>query len=178
MNIFLCGGCKNGKSALAQELAVKLSRGGKRYYVATMIAGDDEDRARILKHIKDRDGLGFQTLEIGRDIADCLAADAADATFLIDSVTALLANEMFHDNQVDNAALERCREELLQVLAHSANTVIVSDYLFSDAVRFDDITEQYRRALGVLHCALANACDTVAELCADTVMIHKGELPQ
>ena len=37
MTIFLSGGAKNGKSTLAQELAVKLSGAGKRYYVATMI---------------------------------------------------------------------------------------------------------------------------------------------
>ena len=34
MNYFLSGGAKNGKSTLAQELAVKLSGAGKRYYVA------------------------------------------------------------------------------------------------------------------------------------------------
>ena len=43
MTIFLSGGAKNGKSTLAQELAVKLSGAGKRYYVATMIPTDEED---------------------------------------------------------------------------------------------------------------------------------------
>lgn len=177
MNIFLCGGCKNGKSSLAQELAVKLSQGGKRYYVATMIAGDGEDRARIQKHRKDRAGMGFETLEIGRGIAACLGEDADKATYLIDSVTALLANEMFQGKRIDNGAVERCTQGLLEVLAHSGNCVIASDYLFSEAVHFDVLTEQYRRALGAIHRTLANACDTVAELCADTVTIHKGELP-
>lgn len=177
MNVFICGGCKNGKSALAQELALKLAQGGKHYYVATMIAGDREDRARIEKHRKDRAGMGFETLEIGRGIAACLGEDADCATYLIDSVTALLANEMFYDNIADSGAFERCRQELLNVLKTAKNTVIVSDYIFSDASRFDALTEQYRQALGALHCSLANACDTVAELCADNVIIHKGELP-
>ncbi|MBR2591131.1 MAG: bifunctional adenosylcobinamide kinase/adenosylcobinamide-phosphate guanylyltransferase [Clostridia bacterium] len=178
MNIFICGGCKNGKSSLAQELAVKLAQGEKHYYVATMIAGDEEDHLRIKRHVKDREGMGFETLEIGRGIAACLTEDAAESTFLIDSVTALLANEMFHDNITDAGALERCTKGLLQVLEHSENCVIVSDYLFADAVRFDALTEQYRCALAALHRTLANVCDTVAELCADTVVIHKGELPQ
>lgn len=47
MTIFLSGGAKNGKSTLAQELVVKLSGAGKRYYVATMIPTDEEDLARI-----------------------------------------------------------------------------------------------------------------------------------
>lgn len=178
MNIFICGGCKNGKSAFAQELAVKLSPHIKRYYVATMIAADAEDRARIKKHIAARDGWGFETLEIGRNIADCLSYGGEDATFLIDSITALLANEMFHDNTVDSDAAQRCTRALLQVLSHAENTVIVSDYLFSDAVPFDALTEQYRRDLAAIHRTLADACETVVELCADTVIIHKGELPE
>lgn len=177
MNIFICGGCKNGKSALAQELAVRLSQDKPRFYVATMIATDEEDRMRIRKHIADRAGLGFETLEIGRGIADCLGENADKATYLIDSVTALLANEMFYDNSVDSGAFERCRQELLNVLKTAKNTVIVSDYIFSDAARFDTLTEQYRQALGALHCSLANACDTVVEMCTENVMMHKGELP-
>ena len=37
MTIFLSGGAKCGKSHYAQDLAVRLSDGEKRYYVATMI---------------------------------------------------------------------------------------------------------------------------------------------
>ena len=40
MTVFVSGGAKNGKSGFAQNLAVKLARGGKRYYVATMIPVD------------------------------------------------------------------------------------------------------------------------------------------
>ena len=39
MTVFISGGCKNGKSSLAQNLAVTLSGSGKRYYVATMARG-------------------------------------------------------------------------------------------------------------------------------------------
>ena len=57
MTVFISGGAKNGKSSLAQELALTLARGGRRYSVATMIPVDDEDRERIRRHIADRDGL-------------------------------------------------------------------------------------------------------------------------
>ena len=36
MTIFLSGGAKNGKSSLAQDLAVRLADGGPRFYVATI----------------------------------------------------------------------------------------------------------------------------------------------
>lgn len=58
MTVFLSGGCKNGKSTLAEQIAVHLSRPGRLYYLATMIPHDEEDRARIARHVESRAGLG------------------------------------------------------------------------------------------------------------------------
>ena len=63
MIVFITGGAKNGKSSYAQELAVRLAAGGKHYYIATMIPVDEEDRERIRRHIADREGMGFETVE-------------------------------------------------------------------------------------------------------------------
>lgn len=103
MNVFISGGCKNGKSMYAQNLAKDMAEQSGRplYYVATMIPADDEDRQRIKRHLAERDGWGFETLEQGRDICGALdnreGGDAVDpkGAFLLDSVTALLSNEMF-----------------------------------------------------------------------------------
>ena len=64
MTYFISGGAKNGKSTLAQELTVALAKGGRLYYVATMISTGAEDDDRIRRHIADRDGMGFETVEI------------------------------------------------------------------------------------------------------------------
>ena len=56
MKVYISGGCKNGKSMLAQNLAKKLAGDAPMYYIATMIPHDKEDNARIAKHIEDRDG--------------------------------------------------------------------------------------------------------------------------
>ena len=95
MTVFISGGAKNGKSSLAQDLAVLLSKGGALYYVATMIPADSEDEDRIRRHIADRDGMGFETVECGRDILSCLTKADKNGTFLLDSATALLMNELF-----------------------------------------------------------------------------------
>ena len=112
MIVFISGGAKNGKSSFAQDLAVRLAQGGKRYYIATMIPCDEEDRQRIRHHIADRDGLGFETLEQGRDIARCLKRADPGGSFLLDSVTALLMNELYPDpstGKLDATAPERCQ---------------------------------------------------------------------
>ena len=180
MTVLLSGGNKNGKSGYAQDIAVKLADGGKLYYVATMIPYDDEDRARVARHIENRAGMGFETLEAGRNIQNIFDAADENGTFLIDSTTALLLNEMYPDShfeQADSEAASRCISGLLEVASRAGNAVFVSDYIYSDAARYDDFTEEYRRSLASIDRALARTCDTVIEVCAGNLIVHKGELP-
>lgn len=177
MTVFISGGCKNGKSSLAQSAALRLSGGKNLYYVATMIPFDGEDRARVARHRADRAGLGFETLELGRSVERCLTLASTGATFLVDSVTALLLNEMYPGEKFDvpdPTAAQRCTDGLLRVAAGAGNAVFVSDYIYSDAARYDGFTERYRRDLASIDRALAAACDTVLEVCAGRAAVRKG----
>ena len=180
MIVFVSGGAKNGKSGFAQDLAVKLAGGGKRYYVATMIPVDQEDHERIRKHVADRDGLGFETIECGADVLSCLQYDTS-GSFLLDSVTALMQNVMFppeKNYEMDLNAAEKCAEDVVHFAKSVANAVIVSDYIYSDAQRYDESTECYRRCLAKIDRLLANISDTVIEVSAGQLIFHKGGLPQ
>ena len=180
MIVFVSGGAKNGKSGFAQDLAVKLAGGGKRYYVATMIPVDQEDHERIRKHVADRDGLGFETIECGADVLSCLQYDT-NGSFLLDSVTALLQNLMFpreRNFEMDLNAAEKCAEDVARFAKSVANAVIVSDYIYSDAQRYDESTECYRRCLAKIDRLLAQVSDTVIEVSAGQLIFHKGGLPQ
>jgi len=176
MIVLITGGAKNGKSSYAQELAVRLSPDGKRYYIATMIPVDEEDRERIRRHIADRDGMGFETLECGRDILSCLASADPDAAFLLDSTTALLMNELFAppDWHVDASAGDRCAAGVLQLAASVRDLVVVSDYIYSDAAVYDEVTELYRSSLAAIDRRLAQTADVVLEVCAGNLIFHKG----
>lgn len=179
MIVFITGGAKNGKSSFAQSLAVKLAAGGRRYYIATMIPVDDEDRERIRRHIADREGLGFETVEQGRNILECLKTCDPGASFLLDSTTALLMNELFlpPDWHLDEQAGARCAEEVARFAQSVKNIVLVSDYIYSDALRYGELTEEYRRGLAYIDRCLAAACDTVAEVSFGGRLIYKGEIP-
>lgn len=167
MNIFVSGGCKNGKSMFAQMQARDMAREqGKLYYVATMIPRDGEDRERIRRHIADREGWGFQTIEKGMDIVSALD-DSIDrnGVFLLDSVTALLSNEMFGaDGSYNPEAGDKVGSELEEFAKLTGNTIFVSDYIYSDARIFDDYTENYRRALAGTDRRLAAVCDLTVEV--------------
>lgn len=177
MIVFITGGAKNGKSSLAQRLAVELAKGGPHYYIATMIPVDEEDRERIRRHVADREGLGFETVECGRDILSCLSNVDKSGSFLLDSATALLMNELFipPDYQLNPTAGEKCADELVEFTKSVANIVVVSDYIYSDALQYDKVTEAYRRALAMIDRRLAAVSDVVLELTAGNVVVHKGD---
>ena len=179
MTVFISGGAKKGKSTLAQDLAVELAAGGKHYYVATMISTGAEDDERIRRHIADRDGMGFETVECFTDIMDCLKTADADAVFLVDSVTALVQNAMFpveRNYEMDTDAAIRCGESLVEFARTVRHAVFVSDYIYSDAQRYDQSTEEYRRCLAAVDRRLAAVCDTVMEVSAGQRIVHKGKL--
>ena len=87
MRLLFIGGCKSGKSSTAQRMARALACGKPMYYWATMEPHDGEDLARIRRHIADRDGWGFTTIERARDLTAGLAAIDRKSTRLNSSHT-------------------------------------------------------------------------------------------
>ncbi|QHI72759.1 bifunctional adenosylcobinamide kinase/adenosylcobinamide-phosphate guanylyltransferase [Aminipila terrae] len=75
MNVFISGGCKNGKSMFAQTIARDMAQEKKveLYYLATMRPVDEEDLARIKRHMQEREGWGFTTVEQSENICECLS---------------------------------------------------------------------------------------------------------
>lgn len=231
MNVLISGGAKNGKSYYAQKIARQMADEGSTkssmesfagppqgetlrprrlplYYIATMIPHDEEDQARIRRHIAERDGWGFKTLEQGTDLtvllqrADSIEAQSPQSAspepddgndvfcqssapperidrngvFLLDSVTALLSNEMFRqDGTVDHGAPQRVAEDCAAFAKATGNTVFVSDYIYGDAGRYDALTEEYRKGLALIDRRLAEACDRVIEVSAGIIEEWKTE---
>ena len=173
MTYFLSGGSKSGKSMLAQNIAKSLP--APHYYLATLRPTDEEDRAIVRRHLQERDGWGFETIECESGILSALTLAPQNGTFLLDSVTALLANEMFRaDGTLDADAPERLERELLAFSRQMRCCVFVSDYIYADGGQYDAWTEAYRRGLARLDRALAAACENAAELCCAQTYWYKG----
>lgn len=177
MRYFISGGSKSGKSMLAQKLARDMAQTGPLYYIATMIPTDQEDYARIRRHLQERDGWGFETVECGASLIQGLQGCDYSGSFLLDSVTALLTNYMFPPNgSLDESGPTRLLQELEQTISRCPNLVIVSDDLFSDARIFDDWTERYRQGLARCCRRCVALCDTAADVTADMPTVLKGAL--
>ena len=190
MNVFISGGCKNGKSYYAQRRARALAGGEgetgpltkKLYYIATMIPHDDEDRARIRRHLSEREGWGFETVEQGKNLTEILNKNVdPGGVFLLDSVTAVMENEMYPvalkergDEKVivflgeDADASERVKRDMVrfaeEIKRNGGSVVFVSDGIYGDMNGYSESTEKYRQALAETDRALAEVCDEVIEI--------------
>lgn len=176
MNIFISGGCKNGKSMHAQKLAKEMAEelNVPLYYLATMITKDGEDEARVLRHRQEREGWGFETIEQGKDVCQCLEKVDSNGVFLFDSVTALLENEMFNEDYSFNMeAGSKVSSELLEFASKTGNTVFVSDYVYGDGISYGNLTKEYMKALSTCDKALAQKCDKVIEVSYNSIIEFK-----
>ena len=173
MRVFISGGCKNGKSTYAQNYAH--AQGEPLYYIATMDAVDHEDVERIRRHRAERVGMGFITIEQPTRIEEVLEKCDVQGSFLLDSLTALLANEMFSSSgSVDESACKRVADGVVKVLERVRNIVIVSDYIYSDAMLYDPLTQRYRKDLAHLDRVAAQYSDAVLEIAYTQIITHKS----
>ena len=172
MNVLLLGGSKSGKSSAGQKMVKLLSNGGRMIYWAAMEPVDEEDEARIKMHIIDRAGWGFETVECGKDILN-RAGEVEGASVLFDSITALLANEMFGGDFPDSSAAERAAESLIELSEHTKDLVCVCDEVFRDGISYEPLTEEYRRGLAYICRRLALEFDAVCEASCGLISFKK-----
>lgn len=200
MKILISGGAKNGKSMYAQKIAKAMSveYNVPLYYVATMEPTDKEDENRIKRHVQDRAGWGFTTIEEPRKLTDVFneqdkgfvaEADNADnvdikymgkkvvnpkGVFLVDSLTALLGNNMFGENgNMKLDCFDDVRDDIYRFSMKASNIILVSDSIGCDGMKFDEITEAYRMALARLEREIASYYDRVTEVSVGQIIEWK-----
>lgn len=177
MIVYISGGCKNGKSSYAEKIANSLKQKDRPfYYIATMIPCDIEDEERIKRHKIQREKFNFTTIDIKRNINELEKNCDLDGTFLIDSTTALLSNEMFLENgDFVEKSYEKVANDLIYIARKIKNVVLVSDYIFSDSINYDKYTKNYQKGLAFIDKKLAEESDVVIEVCYGNIIFYKGE---
>ena len=81
---------------------------------------------------------------------------------------------MFYNNSFIQDVSDNIFKEIKLIINKVENAIIVTDYLFSDAIVYDDYTETFRKELGKLNIDLAKISDVVIECSFNNEIIHKG----
>jgi adenosylcobinamide kinase/adenosylcobinamide-phosphate guanylyltransferase len=187
MLYLITGVSGSGKSEYAENLAVKLSELGSLYYVATMEPYGEEGQARIERHRRLREGKGFQTIESPRNIAQNIGQigeeHCADATILLETLSTLLANEMFSGGEKADTApsadraeetadvsrdkydvADRLLSEICRISRLCKHLLVVTDEVFADGLDYPPETTEYMRQLGKANRELARRADEAVEI--------------
>ncbi len=181
------GGSGSGKSEYAENLAVSL--GESRVYVATMQVFDEEDRKRVDRHRKLREGKQFVTIECPLDLEQMVQENeseelSCESVALLECMSNLLANEMFRPdfgfcssgggrNLQEKTAAERILSGVERLQKVCCHLVIVTNEVFSDGTVYEPETMEYIRCLGMLNRTLASMADQVTEVVCGIPVIRK-----
>jgi len=171
--VLITGGARSGKSSFALEEALKHS--GKRVFVATALALDEEMEDRIHKHRAER-GKDFSTIEEPLDIISCLKDLAEDVkVVVVDCLTVWLGN-LFHECGNDEDAVKQDVERLCKTLpAISPELILVTNEVGFGIVPENRLARLYRDMLGFLNRRIAQQADMVyCCLCGIPVCIKGG----
>jgi adenosylcobinamide kinase/adenosylcobinamide-phosphate guanylyltransferase len=163
--VLVLGGARSGKSRHAEGLAA--SHRGRKVFVATAEAIDDEMRTRIAAHRRRR-GDDFETVEAPLDLAGAIAGCAA-GFILVDCLTVWLGN-LFHHGRDAAAEIERLCGVLRQA---PGAVVVVSNEVGLGIVPETALGREFRDAQGLANQAIAGIADEVVFLAAGLPLVLK-----
>lgn len=184
MNVLVVGGSGSGKSAFAEQLCCRLSP--VRTYLATMAPQGPEAKRRIARHVQQRAGLGFATVECSNTVLrrsalpQSGAAGARRGVALLDDLGNLVANSLFEkDGAMHDPARvgRRLLQELRALATQYEHVVVVGNEVGSEGPYTHETTHTWVHLVGMLCCQLAAHADTVAETVAGVPHVIKGRIP-
>ena len=198
MIALVIGGSGSGKSAYAEQMAVKAAGNGSLYYVATMQVYDEEGKKKVERHQKMRAGKGFLTIEQPRKLKEAakkvatekvaagkVAAERVPAgkIVLLECMSNLVANEMFSEENLsavmDEAKIKQLSHEIISgvtALQDSCDIlIIVTNQIFEDGIRYDASTMAYIRLLGDVNRQIAERAEQVIEVVAGIPIFIKKD---
>jgi len=168
--IFVTGGARSGKSGFALRDASAID--GKKAFVATAAASDEEMAQRIARHKEER-GNGWDTFEEPLKIGDLLTAiECRYGIILVDCLTLWLANVMMAGLDMGSET-----EKLAASLAslRSARFYIISNEVGAGIVPDNELARRFRDAAGILNQKVASISDEVYMTVAGIPIKIKGE---
>lgn len=156
----------SGKSLFAESLVARTT--GRRVYVATMMAQTGDNHRRVEKHRRQREGLGFLTLEEpfalnGLDIQE-------EDVVLLEDMTNLLGNVLF----VKNGTAASVLADILALAKRCRHLIVVTIGGLSPK-GYQGETADYIRAIEELNEALTREAHVVVEMDRGKPRSRKGD---
>jgi adenosyl cobinamide kinase/adenosyl cobinamide phosphate guanylyltransferase len=158
--VFLLGGARSGKSALAVRLAER--SGLPVTFIATAEARDEEMAERIARHRAVRPA-GWTTIEEPVDLMGALDRVPAGSCLVLDCLSLWVSNLL---ERGDDAIERQAEEAAARVAAREPLGIAVSNEVGLGVVPTSDLGRRYRALLGRVNAIWAEAASEAAFVAA------------
>lgn len=166
MIVFVSGGARSGKSALAEERVLQAAGGMRPYYIATAQVRDGEMAARIARHRQTR-GSGWITLEAPLALGRAIAQVPGYQAVLLDCLTLWASQVLYPPAGKAPMTPESAQSDLASGVADARQRgitlVLVSNDVNESLLPEEAETWRYVTFLQRVHCWLAGCADSVLE---------------
>lgn len=152
--ILITGGQRSGKSAIAEEMALRLSAAP--VYMATAHVWDDEFRERVQKH-QERRGPQWTNIEEERWLS---RHDVNGRVVVIDCVTLWLTNFFTETSDVQQT-LETAKKEFDRFTSQDATFIFVTNEIGSGGVSSNALQRRFTDLEGWMNQYIAAKADEV-----------------
>jgi len=161
--ILITGGARSGKSSYALSIAEKIS--DKRIFIATCPNLDSEMSERIRRHIREREGRGWQTIEEKTELGDLFPEKVRKMdVVVIDCITLWVNNilYMLGENNVDDHEIQKlCGLWIKKMMQYSGTVICVTNEVGMGIVPENKLARKYRDLVGSCNQLLGKAADEV-----------------
>lgn len=156
----LTGGCRSGKSSHALALADALP--GDRIFVATCPRLDDEMNDRIARHQQERAAGNWRTVEEQTDLVGVIERHVDVPVILVDCLTLWANNLLFHDDAMDEDAMARHAQKLVQASSsQEGHLLLVTNETGLGVVPENVLARRFRDLAGRMNAEIAALADKV-----------------
>lgn len=172
----IIGGGRSGKSSFAQDYAIRCcQRTEERAYIATAEPIDEEMKARIAAHQRDRENR-FITIEEPLDLAKAISdLPPSVEVCVVDCLTVWLGNLLYHKG-IPKRHFHQM-DDLYEVLKHPAcDILLVTNETGLGLIPADAESRAFRDLAGWMNQDLAKIADNVILLVAGLPLALKGSV--
>jgi adenosyl cobinamide kinase/adenosyl cobinamide phosphate guanylyltransferase len=151
--VFLLGGARSGKSAMAERLAIE--SGDPVTFIATGEPRDDEMSARIRRHREDRPP-SWQTIEAPVNLLEAITSSSRGDFLVVDCLTLWVSNLLekgLDADSINSAAADVAHELSLR------RGAVVSNEVGLGVVPANELARVFQDVLGSVNAAFAGAAE-------------------
>ena len=175
--VLVTGGCRSGKSRLAQQMAE--AAGLKRLYIATAPVLDEEMEKRITRHRQERAQSNWSTCEESLDLVCVFSAHTGFDAVLCDCLTLWVNNHLYQAEQIGTALSEDDMARLANAVVDAAHqylgtVIFVTNEVGLGIVPADALSRRFRDLAGRCNQVIAAAADEVYFVVSGVPLKIKG----